>query len=570
MKNNQKSYTSSDALPLMTIPIIRILIPENVISDEGNIVKNHASGANAIGDQDRRKLVFVSEEKMLKAKKASSKNIELDELRKTLVNAKPSTTTLEEGLMLYGGYLSMLNAYVDGGSLSLVPGLTVMESWRSFRWKNTSLSLIPFEKCCVAFNKACYELSIFKQWFKVTFSRWCILDISSIAERIKSNYIKQQKSTSSSSPSYFHDPKQPTGFTPALIEEIKQQTTKLKELSYDFYELSKKGFPTNGAWSSEFMGLCDANVCEEFSRLCLCYGMTLNHVILDKTYHDTKAATSRSMGYDAYKSGLLLCHYKEIVTLLQPTITGHVVSPRSSSYSPMKHYSLLLLIMCYVRYICDDNSTNSSLIKTGNLLSIYNYLKNYLHRFVSIESSLDKFEQNKPLMIELLNHVNECQPILEKYNNHITHNRLNMNINISNLVENTIPDCQAFLAAQYQISIPDNWIPKFPPSPPLDQITTSNQLDLTPHAPTSTPITTTTTTTVDAITTPLGMEIKKRKFVFYLCLSCIDEKTKIPKENWTMEARKWGLIDLTVEDLLKIASEELDRVKLYIINETPK
>jgi hypothetical protein len=590
------SMETFGVLPLMTVSTIKILKPGDVIDNDekkGGDKRNRTQLATvpAVAAGSKRKLVFSSQEKMLTEKKVSHRTVRLDELRTTIVVAEPSAMTLVEGHVLYERYLNELESYVESNGFrnrfeeeeeeeeeeekekekekekeENEKPFVFVESWRSFRWNKVSLTFVSFERCCVAFNVACYRLSIFKQWFQNNLARWAVLDLSSITERIKSNYVKQKKTTiesnSSSVSSSFHLRERPNGFEETLIEDVKRNALKLKDLAYDFRVLSKKGFPTSGTWSSELIGVCDANLCEDFARSCLCYCMMLNHVLLDKTYHGYPASKTQILGYDGYKSAILLCHYKEIVNVLQPTITGHVVSS-TSSYSPIKHYVLLVLIMCYVRYVCDDDTTTSMLKKTGELLSVYNYLENYLTPFASNDAP-SRFQQHKLLMSELLKHVKECRPALSLYNERVAHNRVNSEIDIAELIENIIPDRINDLSIQHQIRIPESWIPKF--SPPSIATTAPAKQDRSRSYPSVKETTTTnpSSPSKNIYSMESTTDSKKRNFVTYACLSYLKEETRIPDDRLLMKAKECGLIDLTIEEIHAIVSEELSRIKTHL------
>ena len=559
----------ADAFPLMILPTIRILTPSDVIAnDESKGDSGPKLGKAKIHTETarlgpRRGLVFASEEGMLKAKEFSKETFKLDEFRRFIVNTKPSTSTLAEGLAIYKRYLNELNDYTKMVAASRhqegeeeeeeEAGNPVVESWRFFRWNDTSLNVVRFEKCCVGFNKACYQLSAFKRWFQTDFSQWCILDLSTLKDRIKSDYVK--RTSSPSSPSYFHAQERPQDFTSSLVDEIKQHASKLKELAFDFHVLSEKGFPTWGAWSNEFIGICDSNICNDFSRLCLYYVMVLNHVIFDKTYH-APFPGPYALGYDAYKSGLLLCHYREIVRLLQPAIVGFDTTP--STFSPSKHYSLFVLIMCYVRYVCDCNTVTDSLKKTGELLSIYNCLQAYLRAFVANDSS--RFQSTKPSMTELLRHVDECQPILSRHNDNVTHNRLDGTLTVRRLVDIDITTCIKDLGDRLKITIPETWIPKLvDPSVSITSIATVSRVVPSNSIPLSgvTCLFPPPATGLDRFPS-YPLEWKKREFITYLCLSCMNDETKIPKEKWVIEAQRCGLDDLTIETIDDMISKELN------------
>jgi hypothetical protein len=283
----------------------------------------------------------------------------------------------------------------------------------------------------------------------------------------------------------------------------------------------------------------------------------LNHVVVDKMFHKQHANGARSLAYDAYKSGLLLCHYKELTNALNNSITGPIVPHNWNDLTNLKTqtraYSSLVLIMCYVRYVCDENSVASVLKKTGELLGAYTCLlrgltaiRDKLTNDVNYRSN-GNLDPIKKEVNALFRHATEAHASLLKYNTEVTHTAVDDKMTVELLLFVSIPARIRELNTLYNVIIPDYWITKLTPS----------------SLPTFTASATMTTTTNATIPIPSNasdlMETMKREFAIIVSL----ESVTVLDPEWETKASRCRLsIDKTQMESFRI--EELERRKKYL------
>ena len=500
--SSRKEHVESNVLPFGYLGRLRILQ-----------INDKTDDAHGGAGKCRVRLVYANSEEL----EASKRYAQIDSARRKLVSISPSKAKLEQICKAYNDYCGLLNEIDHAATVTSLTDprseetyfSREVEPWRDFGWETTVIASFPFEKCCASFNRMCYEMSAFRRWwFNVGFDRFAFFDTFSVVERVKSNYTKRKSGSlydigttgvDGEGADTFHSRQTPPDFTPEFREEIKRQYAKLRNLSCDFYLMCKNAFPSVGYWAPEFRSICDAEKCEEHARKCLYYAMMLNHVVLDKTYHREKVNLPSGFAYDKYKSALLLCHYYKMAESFcgtywtdasgERTLNPNLMAEKSTVARTCDVYrTQLTLIMCYVRYLCDDTTGEASLQKTGILLSVYVLLRKFMGGLEAMRTKVDNNTGTLEERIDfgvtvrrLSNHVTECAFVLEQYNDRVVHNKVNKELTPRELIHGIIRECVDALTEP--INIPQQFLPGLGVRPANNQPT---QASSNAHA--STPI----------------------------------------------------------------------------------
>lgn len=498
-------------------------------------------------------------------------------------------------------------------STFLSPVIAFEKNWRMFKWNNTQLPYLAFEKYCASWNIACFKLLQFKIWFSSAFSRnLAHLDLDTIEDRflcyfskkginsdaflydtnavvnnkdnknpslenmshsgkrsesfvlydfdkeeeevvvngnfrseLDNNYINESDNHTMNS---FHKTTRPIEFTDNLIEEVKHWCNELKLLSKSFSKLGIDDFfkilsyeQSVGIikeWSVDFKGKADASSCHFYEKICLNCVMLLNHIVFEKTLiklPNQYKQEHQNIEYDFYKSAMLLCHFFECSKFIDINVfpvdynipnfihTGkkgdniQIITNDDLSkiifenHGVSKCYSLIILVLYYIRCLSDNKNIKFSIEKIGVLITTYSSLINFLgeiqnnieqiklnDRNSTLSSSLlpanplsslysftpfpvDKNQSKSSnnnnnyniqitytknmddfykILIKIQNHCNKSCEILKDQNNKISHNVFSNTYPFGNIIKMDIPQFIIYLGKNFDIKIPESWIPK--------------------------------------------------------------------------------------------------------------
>jgi hypothetical protein len=420
--------------------------------------KTARSGAKASKPVTR--FVFASKEEAALDSEMRKYERRIDAKRSELVELGPFYDSREETCYAYSEYLALLKEYckvqesAKGGLLNKEDGTgDLRPSWRKFTWSGVSSRSFRYELLCATFNYACYDLVNYKTWFETDFAVSAAFDLASLKNRIESKYVLPSETTpgisavwTTSSSRYPRNPDPDFATSSKTYELLKTKAREVRSTAEAFVWAIENGFPPSRTWSSDPEFIITKKNCEILRDHCYAYNAFILHVITEKTrlvISEMRPETLKRFdnSADYYASSYLLCHYYGIVKLsgvldfFKRTLSsGETVDSRRRQ-TAMKF--VVKLALYYARYVYDKQGETKMEVGTVKaLLECYAALK------TSISATGTKLGSGILLSCSssaLRGHVDYCLAALQKHNDAVSRESVNIAFTLYDLVTTAVP-----------------------------------------------------------------------------------------------------------------------------------